>query len=90
MYEDNSLICKISNSAIKVQGGKYLRTLKKDKDNHGFGIENIESALSKYRHICRFKQEEKEFQLSFVIFENWTNKSRKKSGFFILAFFCAV
>lgn len=69
VYEDDSLICKISNSAIKSQK-KFLYTSKKDRQNHGFGIENIESALAKYKNVCRFKQDEREFQLSFVIFNN--------------------
>ncbi len=68
VYEDDSLICKISNSAQKSISG-FLKTEKKDVKNHGFGIENIESALSKYKHIFRFRQDEQEFQLSFVIFK---------------------
>lgn len=69
VYEDNSLICKIVNSAVK-SNGKFLHTTKSDKQNHGLGIENIRSALSKYKNVCRFKQIENEFILSFVIFEN--------------------
>lgn len=69
IYEDNSMICKIVNTAVKNKN-KFLQTTKKDKYNHGFGIENIESALAKYKHICRFKQDESEFQLSFVIFKS--------------------
>ena len=69
VYEDESMICKIVNTATKSKN-KFLETLKKDCNNHGFGIENIESALAKYKHVCRFKQDEKEFQLSFVIFKN--------------------
>lgn len=69
IYEDDSLICKIANSAPKTQRG-FLHTIKKDRKNHGFGIENIESALSKYKNVCRFKRENEEFQLSFVIFNN--------------------
>ena len=69
VYEDNSVICKIVNTAEK-RKNKFLKTLKRDSANHGFGIENIESALAKYKHVCRFKRDEKEFQLSFVIFKN--------------------
>lgn len=69
MYDEASLICKIINSAVK-SNKRFLQTIKKDKDNHGFGIENIKSALSKYKNICRFTQTDKEFILSFVIFEN--------------------
>lgn len=69
VYEDDSIICKIANTAIK-SNNHFLHTTKKDSSNHGFGIGNIESALSKYKHICRFKQTEDEFILSFVIFDD--------------------
>lgn len=68
VYEDNSIICKIANSAME-NTHSLFHTSKKDKVNHGFGISNIESALSKYKNVCRFKQEGDEFHLSFVIFE---------------------
>lgn len=69
VYEDNSIICKIVNSAAK-SNNKFLHTAKKDAENHGFGISNIESAMEKYKNVCRFKQTEDEFILSFVIFKD--------------------
>lgn len=69
IYEDKSIICKIVNTSLK-RNKDFLKTIKDDKINHGFGIENIESALSKYKNICRFKQTDTEFILSFIIFEN--------------------
>lgn len=69
IYEDESLICKIVNTAIK-SNSRFLHTTKLDNINHGFGIGNIESALEKYKNICRFKQSDAEFILSFVIFKN--------------------
>lgn len=69
IYEDESLICKIVNTAIK-NNSRFLHTTKSDNINHGFGIGNIESALEKYKNICRFKQSDTEFILSFVIFKN--------------------
>ena len=69
IYEDESLICKIVNTAIK-SNSRFLHTTKSDNINHGFGIGNIESALEKYKNICRFKQSDTEFILSFVIFKN--------------------
>ncbi len=69
VYDDNSLICKIVNTKAKTQG-KFLHTIKADKENHGFGISNIETALSKYKNVCRFNQTDNEFVLSFVIFNS--------------------
>lgn len=69
VYEDNSIICKISNTALKHKG-KFLQTTKKDNIEHGFGIKNIETAISKYNNVFRFIQDDDEFTLSFVIFNN--------------------
>lgn len=69
IYDDDSLICKIVNTAEKSES-KFLRTTKPDALNHGFGISNIEAALQKYKHICRFTKTDEEFVLSFVIFKN--------------------
>ncbi|MBR2476867.1 MAG: GHKL domain-containing protein [Clostridia bacterium] len=69
VYEDDSIICKISNTALKHKG-KFLQTTKKHQDEHGFGIKNIETAISKYKNILRFNFEDNEFVLSFVIFNN--------------------
>lgn len=69
VYEDNSVICKIVNTAKKIDTN-FLHTIKKDKENHGFGIQNIESALSKYKNLCRFKQTNDEFILIFAIFKD--------------------
>lgn len=70
LYDDNAFVCKISNSSVKPKDG-FLSTNKKDKNNHGFGIENIKSALGKYNSIYRFNQSDDSFILSFVIFEEY-------------------
>ena len=69
VYEDNSLICKIENTALN-ENNHDLKTTKKDKKNHGFGIENIKSALSKYQNVLNIEREENKFILSFIIWEN--------------------
>lgn len=69
IYEDDSLICKIANTALQPKG-KFLQTTKEGAGEHGFGIKNIETAISKYKSIFRFNYEEDEFVLSFVIFNN--------------------
>ena len=69
IYEDDSLICKFVNTAVKPTG-KFLHTTKSDHKNHGFGIDNIKSALQKYRNVYQFTQTDTEFILSFIIFKN--------------------
>ena len=69
IYEDDSLICKISNTTERKSKIGFL-TAKRDSSNHGFGIANIKSALSKYKNICRFTETDHEFILSFIIFKS--------------------
>ncbi len=69
VFDDDSLICKIANTSINTDND-LLNTTKQDKENHGFGISNIKTALSHYKNVCRFKQTDTEFILSFVIFNN--------------------
>lgn len=69
VYEDNSLICKIVNTAVN-NNNKSLLTTKRDKVNHGFGLQNIKATLAKYKNVCNFKQTDDEFILSFVIFND--------------------
>lgn len=67
IYEGDSTLCKISNT-IAGKNKFDLKTTKKDKKNHGYGLENIKQALSKYNHLLKIDQTDKEFVLSFVIF----------------------
>ena len=66
IYDDNQLICKITNTALPSTSD--LQTTKSDKENHGFGLENIKQALSKYNHVMKIDQTDNEFVLSFIIF----------------------
>ena len=67
IFEEDAILCKVSNTISK---GKKLsmKTTKADKENHGFGLENIKQALSKYNHVMKIDQTDKEFILSFIIF----------------------
>lgn len=67
IFEEDAILCKVSNSISK---GKKLtmKTTKADKENHGFGLDNIKQALSKYNHVMKIDQTDKEFILSFIIF----------------------
>lgn len=69
IYEDNSIFCKIVNTASKNKNKKGLtETSKRDKSNHGFGLENIRTALAKYNAIPEITQTETEFTIKFLIF----------------------
>ena len=60
IYDDNQLICKITNTALR--SIPDLQTTKDDKENHGFGLDNIKQALSKYNHVMKIDQTDKEVQ----------------------------
>ena len=66
IYDDNQLICKITNTALPSTSD--LQTTKSDKENHGFGLDNIKQALSKYNHVVKIEHADNEFVLSFIIF----------------------
>ena len=67
IFEEDAILCKVSNTISK--GIKLsMKTTKTDKENHGFGLENIKHALSKYNHVMKIDQTDKEFILSFIIF----------------------
>lgn len=69
IYEDNRIFCKIVNTAFKSKDKKSLyETSKKDKNNHGFGLENIRTSLAKYNAIPEITQTETEFTIKFLIF----------------------
>lgn len=63
----NSIFCKIVNAAPEAKKGA-LKTSKNDKNNHGFGIENIKLALEKYNSEPTINYNGTEFILKFVIF----------------------
>ena len=66
IYDDCQLICKITNTALSSTSD--LQTTKSDKENHGFGLDNIKQALSKYNHVVKIEHADNEFVLSFIIF----------------------
>ena len=68
IYDEDCVICKISNSCAENKS-MSLKTTKQDRKNHGYGIENIKAALSKYKHVLNIEQKENEFVLSFIIFD---------------------
>lgn len=67
VYNNNSLYCKIANSASE-PSKLSLETTKADKKNHGFGIENIKTALMKYQSEPTITTENGEFVLKFIMF----------------------
>lgn len=67
--KDKAILCKIVNTAPKNEP-ITLGTSKKNKQNHGFGLENIKTALAKYNANPTIERTETEFTLKFVIFIN--------------------
>lgn len=67
-YEDSDILCKLTNSVADSETLRTLKTYKKDKINHGLGIENIKASLAKYNHVFQIDNNGKEFVLEFVIF----------------------
>jgi len=67
IFEEDTILCKISNT-INKNKKISLVTTKADKENHGFGFENIKQALSEYNHVLKTEQTDGEFILSFIIF----------------------
>lgn len=65
--KDEVLLCKISNTAQFIDNNN-LETSKEDKNNHGFGLENIKTTLAKYNSNLIIEKFENEFILKFVIF----------------------
>ena len=65
--KDEAVLCKIVNTAPKPVNS-LLATSKTDKQNHGFGLENIKTALSKYNANPTIERTDTEFTLKFVIF----------------------
>lgn len=64
---DEAVLCKVVNTAPK-SDNSLLKTSKSDKQNHGFGLENIKTALSKYNANPSIERTDTEFTLKFVIF----------------------
>ncbi len=65
--KDEAVFCRIVNTAPKAENAP-LYTSKTDKQNHGFGLDNIKTALSKYNAVPSIERTDDEFILKFVIF----------------------
>ena len=66
-YNANVLYCKIINTS-PLPEEKKRKTSKTDKFNHGFGLENIKTALSKYHSEPAITHIGDTFTLSFIVF----------------------
>lgn len=65
--KDEVVLCKIVNTAPIITEDS-LYTSKEDKQNHGFGLENIKTALAKYNANPTIERNNAKFILKFVIF----------------------
>lgn len=67
IFNGVAVLCKIVNTKSAEQKEICL-TSKEDKDNHGFGLENIKNTLEKYNSVPTIKITDTEFELKFMIF----------------------
>ena len=68
-YEINILYISIYNSYDGVclkRNGRYIST-KKDTENHGYGLRNIQAVLKKYNGISRFTADERTFRADVIL-----------------------
>lgn len=66
--ENGEINISVENSSI-IPSDKSLKTSKKNKDNHGFGIKNINAISAKYNGLTSFEYGENNF-MSYVSLEN--------------------
>ncbi|MEN2257730.1 GHKL domain-containing protein [Paraclostridium benzoelyticum] len=68
---DSKLICVIKNSKnkkpLELDKSFKIETFKKDKTNHGIGIENLKLTIEKYEGVIDFNIEEYCFTVKFII-----------------------
>lgn len=67
MCQNEAVFCRIINTSSRPEKIP-LKTSKADKKNHGFGLENIKTALAKYNSEPAILRSDNEFTLKFVIF----------------------
>lgn len=70
--ENGEINISVESSSI-IPTDKSLKTSKKNKDNHGFGIKNINAISAKYNGLTSFEYGENNF-MSYVSLENTVDK----------------
>ena len=63
---DKRMLCQIANTAPD-RPAKGIRTAKGDKENHGFGLDNLREALAKYDSVPEITWDDGHFTLDFII-----------------------
>jgi len=66
----NFLVLSFTNSVkgkLKITNKNIIKTSKVDKKNHGFGLENIRSAVNEYNGDFKIKVDEDLFELEIVL-----------------------
>lgn len=64
----NYLSIQISNNSTKLNGD--LRTTKKNKDAHGYGLENVKEIVKRYQGNIQIKQVDGNFIVSIILMED--------------------
>ena len=62
------LSCSITNTAVIDSLSSTMKTSKKDKINHGYGLLNLSESLAKYDSEVHLEQIGEKFILRFIIF----------------------
>ncbi|EEF67610.1 GHKL domain-containing protein [Holdemania filiformis] len=65
--EHETLLLSILNSTSEIQDINNLKTMKKDKVNHGLGLKSIEQVVDKYNGIKEYKYEKQTFCINIVL-----------------------
>lgn len=67
--QDDYLIINIANSKLgqTVLGKNMYKTTKSDRENHGFGIENIKHVVDKYNGILRMDEKDTIFNINIAL-----------------------
>ena len=60
----------ICNSCVEKQREKKQRTEKREKENHGYGMQNMIAVTEKYNGNLQYKEEKGEFELKIYLQEN--------------------
>lgn len=67
---NDMVFIKVENAVgeLPAKKGRYLKSSKKDKKFHGFGIQNIQAAVEKYNGEFRYHYDEKHFEVMITFF----------------------
>ena len=75
MYNRERLFIQVSNpylTKVQYENGEII-TAKDDKQNHGFGLKNIEKAVEKYNGFMEINHENMTFTVDILLYLSFKN-----------------